>query len=204
MRIERRTTGYKCSICSRHKLVYRVNDFATIELVLVTEFHSYLNGLKAPDRILPGDNLFCWKCLAAGDVASQSVPHRRRSKGCTECPPELRSLASEHWLTATKAVKSLRLRSLLLSLQESLNIAENIWPPADDGIQRTTGLIAEKKSQIGWETTISSYGTPHARATASAPPGGGSGCLILTRSGRKPCSIPQSTAVVLLFAPMRR
>jgi hypothetical protein len=44
----------------------------------------------------------------------------------------------------------------------------------------------------------------YTRVATFTPPDAGSGCLILTRSGRKPCSRPQSTALVLLFAPMRR
>jgi hypothetical protein len=93
-RIERRTAaGYNCSVCSRRTLVFRVNDLATTDPVLVTEFHTYRNGLKTPDRIVAGTELYWWKCAAAGHVTRQTVPHRRKSKGCTECPPDHRVLA---------------------------------------------------------------------------------------------------------------
>jgi hypothetical protein len=92
-RIERRAAGYKCSVCSRRKLVPSVNDLATTEPILVKEWHPFLNHPKTPDRIFAGTELYWWKCLAAGHKVQQSVPHRVKSKGCTECVPDERILA---------------------------------------------------------------------------------------------------------------
>ncbi|TFB95737.1 MULTISPECIES: zinc-ribbon domain-containing protein [unclassified Cryobacterium] len=91
-RIDRRVAGYKCSVCSRRTLVPNVNDLRTTEPVLVTEFHSYLNGPKDPGRIFAGTDLYWWKCQAHGHVYKQSVPHRVKSKGCPKCPMSERIL----------------------------------------------------------------------------------------------------------------
>lgn len=94
MRIERRTAGYNCSVCSRRRFVPMVNDLRTLEPVMSLEYHSYKNGPREPHEFTPGNHLYWWKCLAAGHVTHQSVPHRRRSKGCTDCAPEVRILAN--------------------------------------------------------------------------------------------------------------
>lgn len=91
-RIDRRVSGYKCSVCSRRTLVPHVNDLRTTEPVLVTEFHSYLNGPKDTGHIFAGTDLYWWKCKAHGHVYRQSVPHRVKSKGCPECPMSERIL----------------------------------------------------------------------------------------------------------------
>lgn len=93
-RIERRVAGYKCSVCSRRTLVPGVNDLSTTQPLLVTEFHPYLNGMKGPDRIFAGTDLYWWRCIRNNHKYQQSVPHRVNSKGCPMCPPEERLLAS--------------------------------------------------------------------------------------------------------------
>jgi len=91
-RIERRVAGYKCSVCSRRTLVPGVNDLATTDPELVREWHSYLNW-KKPNEIFPGTALYTWRCLREKHVYEQSVPHRRKSKGCPKCPTDQRILA---------------------------------------------------------------------------------------------------------------
>ncbi|TFC23370.1 zinc-ribbon domain-containing protein [Cryobacterium glucosi] len=91
-RIERRTAGYKCSVCSRRTLVPGVNDLASTQPILVTEFHPYLNHPKVPSKISAGTQLLWWKCTANGHTHQQSVPHRLLSKGCPKCPAEERIL----------------------------------------------------------------------------------------------------------------
>jgi len=95
-RIDRKAAGYGCSICSRRKLVIRVNDLATTDPLLSIEFHPDRNGAKKPDLMMAGTAPYYWSCLAAGHLKRQSVPNRRKSKGCTDCPPEHRILAEEH------------------------------------------------------------------------------------------------------------
>ncbi len=53
-RIDRKVQGYGCSVCSRRRLVLRVNDLATTNPLLVTEWHDYLNVPKRPEFMLAG------------------------------------------------------------------------------------------------------------------------------------------------------
>jgi hypothetical protein len=86
MKISDRVSGYKCSMCSRPSLVPGVNDIASTEPVLVAEFHTYLNGMKGPDRLLGGDRVFWWLCNVQKHKVQQTVQQRRESEGCPECP----------------------------------------------------------------------------------------------------------------------
>lgn len=95
-RIERRTAGYKCSTCSRRNLVPGVNDLASTQPTLVSEFHPYLNHPKVPSKLFAGTQLLWWKCMAHGHTYQQSVPHRVLSKGCPECPADERLLSATH------------------------------------------------------------------------------------------------------------
>ncbi|WP_217508813.1 zinc-ribbon domain-containing protein [Curtobacterium pusillum] len=72
-------------------MALRVNDLATTDPLLVTEWHDYLNGSKRPELMFAGTDRYWWKC-AFGHVQQQSVPNRRKSRGCTECKPEDRIL----------------------------------------------------------------------------------------------------------------
>jgi len=91
MRIERRTAGRGCKVCSRRELVPNVNDLATQDPLLATEWHSYLNR-EDPRKVFPGTKRYWWRCLAHRHPEQQSVPDRRLSRGCTSCLPEERIL----------------------------------------------------------------------------------------------------------------
>ncbi|WIB77950.1 zinc-ribbon domain-containing protein [Curtobacterium sp. MCPF17_002] len=90
-RIDRKVQGYGCSLCSSRRLVLRVNDLATTDPLLVTEWHDYLNGSTRPELMFAGTDRYWWKC-SYGHVKQQSVPNRRKSRGCTDCEPEDRIL----------------------------------------------------------------------------------------------------------------
>ncbi|PZF12157.1 hypothetical protein DEJ25_10085 [Curtobacterium sp. MCPF17_011] len=90
-RIDRKVQGYGCSLCSSRRLILRVNDLATTDPLLVTEWHDYLNVPKRPELMFAGTDRHWWKC-AFGHVKQQSVPNRRKSRGCTDCEPEDRVL----------------------------------------------------------------------------------------------------------------
>lgn len=91
MRIERRASGYNCKLCSSRKLVTGVNDLATTQPILLREYHPTLNS-KLPTEIFGSNTKLWWQCIAAGHRYSQTVPHRLESRGCPECPAELRLL----------------------------------------------------------------------------------------------------------------
>lgn len=91
-RIDKRTSGYGCSVCSRRTLVPGVNDMRTTEPVLTREFHSYKNGPKQPEELFASTTKFWWKCIANNHDHQQTVQHRRESRGCPNCPTEQRVL----------------------------------------------------------------------------------------------------------------
>lgn len=93
-RIERRTKGgYSCGVCSKRQRVIGVNDIATTDPELATEWHSYKNWHR-PTDVTAIDKLFWWKCSANGHEYPQTVDHRRKSKGCPKCPVEERILVA--------------------------------------------------------------------------------------------------------------
>lgn len=92
-RIERRTRGYNCKVCSRRTLVPNVNDLATTEPILATEYHPYMNR-RGAEETLAGTERHWWLCKAHGHKTQQAMVHRRKSRGCAECPPNERILAT--------------------------------------------------------------------------------------------------------------
>ena len=100
-RIDRRVAGYGCQYCSHRKVAPGVNDLATTDPELMSEFHPYMNHPKTPDKMLAGTDLYWWKCTAAGHKVQQSVPNRRHSRGCKDCPEEARIMFDESTLNDT-------------------------------------------------------------------------------------------------------
>jgi hypothetical protein len=92
-RIERRTRGYNCKVCSRRTLVPNVNDLATTEPILASEYHPYMNRRSA-EETLAGTARHWWLCKAHGHKTQQAVVHRIKSRGCSECPAHERILAT--------------------------------------------------------------------------------------------------------------
>lgn len=83
-RIDKITLGQGCTICCSRKLIAGENDLGTIEPVLSSELHRYLN-MKAAHEIFPSDHKLWWKCLVNGHEHAQTTQNRRQSKGCPKC-----------------------------------------------------------------------------------------------------------------------
>jgi hypothetical protein len=92
-RIDRRVAGYGCSICSKRTIVPGVNDLSTTDSTLLTEWHRYKNW-KRPQEITAGTERYWWMCANKHEY-QQSVPNRRKSKGCPKCSPADRILKRE-------------------------------------------------------------------------------------------------------------
>ncbi len=85
MRVQTRTKGSNCPFCARRLLLVGFNDFATTHPGLASEWHSWRNW-KYPSEVMAGSNTkYHFKCRA-GHETHQSIPNRRESGGCTECP----------------------------------------------------------------------------------------------------------------------
>lgn len=69
------------------------NDLATKEPALVRDWDSKRNGFE-PSETVPGRRAYIWTCKM-GHTLHVSVVNRRRSGGCTDCPPEERVAAGE-------------------------------------------------------------------------------------------------------------
>lgn len=85
MRLEARTRGCDCPYCAGRLLLEGFNDFATTDPKHVGDWHPYRNR-KYPNEVMRGSNdKHHWKCKD-GHETEQSIPNRRLSGGCVECP----------------------------------------------------------------------------------------------------------------------
>jgi len=85
MRLEARTRGCDCPYCAGRLILAGFNDFATTDPALVDDWHPYRNR-KHPNEVMRGSNdKFHWKCRE-GHETHQSIPNRRLSGGCVQCP----------------------------------------------------------------------------------------------------------------------
>lgn len=85
MRVEARTRGCDCPYCASRLILAGFNDFATTDPALAGDWHPYRNR-KYPTEVMRGSNdKFHWRCRD-GHETEQSIPNRRASGGCVECP----------------------------------------------------------------------------------------------------------------------
>ena len=90
MRLEARTRGCDCPYCAGRLILEGFNDFATTDPELVGDWHPYRNR-KYPNEVMRGSNdKHHWRCKD-GHKTHQSIPNRRLSGGCVECPWHERS-----------------------------------------------------------------------------------------------------------------
>ena len=90
MRLEARSRGCGCPYCAGRRILAGFNDFATTHPDLAVDWHPYLNW-KQPTEVMAGSiDKFYWKCRH-GDITHQSIPKRRLSGGCVDCPVEERA-----------------------------------------------------------------------------------------------------------------
>lgn len=74
-----------CPICSGHKTVAGINDFATYYPELAKEWHPTLNGTVTPSEIAPKSNKkFYWIC-EKGHTYDATVDKRTTGQGCPFC-----------------------------------------------------------------------------------------------------------------------
>ena len=68
-------------------------DVASEHPLLIIDWDKDKNGDIQPNQILPGTTKHWWKCFQNHEEF-QSVPHRAKSNGCTQCPAKLRAGAN--------------------------------------------------------------------------------------------------------------
>ena len=82
-----------CPFCSRRQLLEGFNDLRTVQPLLSGEWHDS-NSPSDPSEVLPDGKKHHWRC-AQGHLNSQTLANRIRSRGCPQCPPAMRILATE-------------------------------------------------------------------------------------------------------------
>ena len=84
--VHSRTSGSRCPVCAGRLLVPGVNDLATIEPALASEWHPERNGTLRPDQVMPGSNRRVWWTCSSGHEWLVSVNDRRGKRtGCPRC-----------------------------------------------------------------------------------------------------------------------
>ncbi|WP_315105379.1 zinc-ribbon domain-containing protein [uncultured Microbacterium sp.] len=102
MRLEARTRGSDCPYCAGRLILAGFNDFATTDPELVSDWHPYRNR-RYPNEVMRGSNdKHHWRCKD-GHETEQSIPNRRLSGGCVECPRHERPGNTEPRSTKAKA-----------------------------------------------------------------------------------------------------
>ena len=80
-----RANGKGCPCCANRVVVPGINDLATTDPALASEWHPTLNSLK-PTEVTRGQNkMIYWVCSKCGNVWQDTVNHRSHGRGCSNC-----------------------------------------------------------------------------------------------------------------------
>ena len=89
MPVTKRTKGDGCTVCSNHKIISGINDFATTNPELMSEWCWELNSQEGidPTTFSYGSNRKAWwKCKKCGNTWYASVSNRTYvHSGCPYC-----------------------------------------------------------------------------------------------------------------------
>lgn len=81
-----RTKGVGCSICAGKTIVAGVNDLATLNPKLASEWHPTKNGNLKPDMVaVASGKRVWWLCPICSHVWKTSIQSRNSGKGCKRC-----------------------------------------------------------------------------------------------------------------------
>lgn len=84
-KIYNRANGKGCPCCANRVVVPGINDLATTDPALASEWHPTLNSLK-PTEVTRGQNkMIYWVCSKCGNVWQDTVNHRSHGRGCSNC-----------------------------------------------------------------------------------------------------------------------
>ena len=74
-----------CPYCSGLRSIEGINDLATVNPDLVTQWHSTKNGNLTPNQVLPGSSKRVWWICDKGHEWQATVAHRSLGGGCPYC-----------------------------------------------------------------------------------------------------------------------
>ena len=84
-----RCSGRNCPVCSSTKLLSGVNDLATINPKLASEWHPTKNGKVTPSDIFSNTGVKYWWLCSHGHEWRQSPHLRSKGRGCPICSKEI-------------------------------------------------------------------------------------------------------------------
>ena len=83
--IYNRANGKGCPCCANRVVVPGINDLATTDPELASEWHPTLNMLK-PTEVTRGQaKKVFWLCSKCGNVWQDTINHRSAGRGCSNC-----------------------------------------------------------------------------------------------------------------------
>ena len=86
MAVNKRTQrGFNCPICSGHRTVAGINDFATKYEEIAKEWHPTKNGDKTPDMFSSKNGYRAWWICKYGHEWEATIHDRASGTGCPEC-----------------------------------------------------------------------------------------------------------------------
>lgn len=86
MPVKKRTQrGFNCPICSGHRTVAGINDFATVYPEIAKEWHPTKNGDKTPDMFSSKNGYRAWWICKFGHEWNATIHDRTSGTGCPEC-----------------------------------------------------------------------------------------------------------------------
>ncbi|MCR5606751.1 MAG: hypothetical protein K6F69_08050 [Treponema sp.] len=83
--VKRTLRGFNCPICSGHRTVAGINDFATLYPDIAKEWHPTKNGNKTPDMFSANNGFRAWWLCKYGHEWDATIHDRASGTGCPFC-----------------------------------------------------------------------------------------------------------------------
>lgn len=83
--IYNRANGKGCPCCAHRVVVPGINDLATTDPDLASEWHPTLNSLKPTEVTRGQSKMIYWVCSNCGNVWQDTLNHRSGGRGCSLC-----------------------------------------------------------------------------------------------------------------------
>ena len=94
--IKKRTLrGYNCPICSGHRTVVGINDFATVYPLIAAEWHPTRNGNNEPSMFSASNGFRAWWKCKYGHEWEATIHDRSSGTGCPYCKTRYSSSFAE-------------------------------------------------------------------------------------------------------------
>lgn len=130
-RISNRANGSGCHVCTGQKVVAGLNDLATTNPELVSEWHPTKNGTLRPSDVMLGSKTKVWWVCDRGHEWSGPVGNRSNGSACAVCTGQ-KVLAGFNDLATTRP-----------------DLLEQ-WHPTKNGVLKPDQVIAGTNKKLWW------------------------------------------------------